>query len=76
MKQIRYTQGPDTLSLGDLGLVLGEWSAPVANEVAEQALLPARVAEFGFESKDIADDQPAAPAKRSKALATADEVTA
>jgi hypothetical protein len=49
MPRIRYTQGPDTLTLGDVPLARGEWSAPVSPALAAQAVLPDRVAEYGFE---------------------------
>ena len=46
--KIRYTKGPDDLTIGDVILKKGEWKD--ADQVSEeQALLPARVAEYGFE---------------------------
>ena len=50
MPKIRYTKGPEQLSLGALALTLGEWSDPVSDELAEQAMLPERVEMFGFET--------------------------
>lgn len=50
MPDIRYTQGPETLNLGTVPLTRGEWQE-VDEAMVKQALLPQRVAEFGFESK-------------------------
>lgn len=51
LPRIRYTIGPETLSLGDLGLVKGEWSGQVSEYLAAQAVLPERVTEYGFEAQ-------------------------
>lgn len=59
--RIRYTKGPDDLALGNLSLKRGEWSA--ADEAtARQALLPARVEDYGFECEPalVTIDQPTA----------------
>jgi hypothetical protein len=69
MKQIRYTQGPDELSLGAIALTRSVWFGPVDDATAKEAQREERVAEFGFEVQDIPDatEQPAAPAKRNRA---------
>lgn len=56
MAEIRYTQGPEALSLGELPLVRGEWSGSVADAMADQALLPGRKEEYGFEVRGRAED--------------------
>ncbi|WP_136419969.1 hypothetical protein [Herbaspirillum sp. ST 5-3] len=48
MPQIRYTKGPETLSLGDIPLVINEW-VDVNDDMAKQAALKERKAEYGFE---------------------------
>lgn len=48
---IRYTRGPDELWLGQRHLVRGV-SVPVDDDEAGQALLPARIDEYGFEESD------------------------
>jgi hypothetical protein len=63
MHRIRYTTGPDTLTLGALALTRGEWSEPVAVELAEQAMLPDRVTEYGFEVDTASNAASKAPAK-------------
>lgn len=75
MKQIRYTQGPDELSLGAIALTRSVWFGPVDDATAEQAQLKERVAEFGFEVQEISDapEQPAAPAKRDRAAASKEQ---
>lgn len=49
MKNIRYTQGPDQVELGGVVFKRGE-AQEIGEELAVQALLPQRVAEYGFEA--------------------------
>lgn len=49
MKNIRYTQGPDQVELGSVVFNRGE-AQEIGDELAVQALLPGRVAEYGFEA--------------------------
>lgn len=48
--QIRYTQGPDTLTFGDYTLQRGQWQ-DLPDDLAREATYPQRVAEYGFESR-------------------------
>lgn len=48
MKTIRYTQGPAQVELGGVVFKRGE-AQDIGEELAAQALLPQRVAEYGFE---------------------------
>lgn len=59
--KIRYTQGPDELNLGDIPLKRDEWSEEVSDDLVAQAMLPARVQEYGFET------QPAKSIKKAAA---------
>lgn len=61
MKNIRYTKGPDQVELGDVVFKRGE-ARLISDELAAQAVLPQRVAEYGFE--EFAE--PAAPRAVSK----------
>lgn len=71
MKSIRYTLGPDELGLGDIQFVRGV-AQDISDEMAEQALLPQRVVEFGFELVTT----PAAPTWSGKKPAGPPEPTA
>ena len=66
MKNIRYTKGPDEVGLGDVKFKRGE-AQPISDELAAQALLPERVAAFGFEEVRVQTSAPAA-AKKNEAL--------
>ncbi|MGH8525524.1 MAG: hypothetical protein ACREXY_15360 [Gammaproteobacteria bacterium] len=48
--RIRYNIGPEELWLGEVHLHREEWTE-VSEELAGQAVLPARVAEYGFETE-------------------------
>ena len=50
MKKIRYTKGPSELELGNQIFKIGEF-ANTSDEMAIQALLKERVAEYGFEEE-------------------------
>ena len=72
MKNIRYTQGPDIIDLGDIKFKRGE-AQEISDEMAAQALLPQRVAEYGFEEAAPAPvaapaDAPRAAPKKTAAL--------
>lgn len=58
--RIRYTIGPDQITLGSHSLQRGEW-LDAGEELTAQALLPARVAEFGFESEACTADSEDVP---------------
>lgn len=58
MKKIRYTKGPDEVGLGDIMFKRGE-AQPIDDELAVQALLPERVAAFGFEEVRVQTSAPA-----------------
>lgn len=47
--KIRYTKGPDQVELGGVVFKRGE-AQEIGDELAAQALLPPRVAEYGFEA--------------------------
>lgn len=55
--KIRYTKGPDEIELGSIIFKRGE-AQDVGDELSAQALLPQRIAEYGFE---IIGARPIAP---------------
>jgi len=70
MKSIRYTQGPDVIELGDIKFKRGE-AQEISDEMAVQALLPQRVAEYGFEEAAPAPAAVQADAPRAASKKTA-----
>jgi len=58
VKNIRYTKGPDELKLGATKFLRDE-AQPIDDALAAQALLPERVAAYGFEEVRVQTHAPA-----------------
>ena len=59
MKNIRYTRGPSEIELGNQIFKIGEF-ASTSDEMAAQALIKERVAEYGFEEEVLQTSAPKA----------------
>lgn len=62
--KIRHTKGPGEIELGKVKFRIGE-AQEVDDAMAAQALLPQRVAEYGFEEVNVQTPAPRVASKKT-----------